>query len=157
MEQKEKFMLEAIRLSLENVQSGKGGPFGALIVKDDQIIGAGVNLVTANNDPTQHAEINAIRQACQHLNSFRLSGCQIYTSCEPCPMCLGAIYWARLDKIYYANNRNDAAEIGFDDQLIYRELASPLPERSLPMERIFSQKALAAFSAWKKSGLKSHY
>ena len=117
--EKTDIMRKAIALSIENVKNG-GGPFGALIVKDGKIIAHGVNRVTANNDPTAHAEISAIRAACEKLHTFDLSGCEIYTSCEPCPMCLGAIYWAHLDKIYYGNNKHDAADIGFDDSFIYR-------------------------------------
>ena len=118
------FMRKAIELSVENVKNG-GGPFGAVIVKGDEIVATGVNRVTAHNDPTAHAEVSAIREACRRLGTFDLSGCEIYTSCEPCPMCLGAIYWAHLDKIYYGNNKDDAADIGFDDSFIYEELALP--------------------------------
>ncbi len=117
-------MRKAIELSVENVKNG-GGPFGAVIVKGDEIVATGVNRVTAHNDPTAHAEVSAIREACRRLGTFDLSGCEIYTSCEPCPMCLGAIYWAHLDKIYYGNNKDDAADIGFDDSFIYEELALP--------------------------------
>lgn len=120
--EKTDIMRKAIALSIENVKNG-GGPFGAVIVKDGKIIAHGVNRVTANNDPTAHAEISAIRAACEKLHTFDLSGCEIYTSCEPCPMCLGAIYWAHLDKIYYGNNKHDAADIGFDDSFIYNEMA----------------------------------
>src|SRR5574344_919865 len=127
---KEDFMREAIRLSIENVKNG-GGPFGAIIVKGGKIVATGVNRVTANNDPTAHAEVSAIRAACNKLNTFDLSGCDIYTSCEPCPMCLGAIYWAHLDTIYYGNNKNDAEDIGFGDAFIYKELALPMVERKL--------------------------
>lgn len=118
-------MRKAIELSVENVKNG-GGPFGAVIVKGDEIVATGVNRVTAHNDPTAHAEVSAIREACRRLGTFDLSGCEIYTSCEPCPMCLGAIYWAHLDKIYYGNNKDDAADIGFDDSFIYEELALPV-------------------------------
>ena len=121
---KEDFMRKAIELSIENVKNG-GGPFGAVIVKDGEIVATGVNRVTANHDPTAHAEVSAIRAACQKLGTFDLSGCEIYTSCEPCPMCLGAIYWAHLDKIYYGNNKTDAARIGFDDSFIYDEPRGP--------------------------------
>src|SRR6187402_191609 len=116
------FMLEAIELSFQGQRAGKGGPFGAVVVKDGKIIGRGFNQVTSNNDPTAHAEVVAIRDACKNLNDFQLAGCEIYTSCEPCPMCLGAIYWARPDKVYYANTRQDAADIDFDDSMIYEEL-----------------------------------
>ena len=122
------FMRKAIELSVENVKNG-GGPFGAVIVKGDEIVATGVNRVTAHNDPTAHAEVSAIREACRRLGTFDLSGCEIYTSCEPCPMCLGAIYWAHLDKIYYGNNKDDAADIGFDDSFIYEELALPRQNR----------------------------
>src|SRR4051812_15266292 len=127
----ESFMREAIRLSVENVEQGKGGPFGAVIVKDGKIIASGTNQVTATNDPTAHAEVVAIRKACEALKSFQLEGCEIYCSCEPCPMCLGAIYWARPDKIFFANSKEDAAAIHFDDQLIYEELAKPYGQRKL--------------------------
>ena len=122
MEKKIEFMLRAIELSKNGLESGKGGPFGCVIVKDGKIIGEGNNQVTSTNDPTAHAEMVAIRNACKNINSFQLEGCEVYTSCEPCPMCLGAIYWARPDKIYFANNRSDAAEIGFDDAFIYDEI-----------------------------------
>jgi len=123
----EELMRVAIALSIENVRTGRGGPFAAVVAKDGALIGRGVNLVTATNDPTAHAEVSAIRAACQALGSFHLTGCELYTTCEPCPMCLGAIYWARLARYYYGNTRSDAARIGFDDSLIYQEL-SRLPE-----------------------------
>lgn len=125
-EQQRQFMQEAIALSLENVNLSEGGPFGALIVKEGKVIAKGKNQVTANNDPTAHAEMVAIRQACQKLKTFQLRECELYTSCEPCPMCLGAIYWARLDRVYYANTQEDAAQIGFDDRFIYEELKLPI-------------------------------
>ena len=125
-------MMEAIALSQRFLEDGKGGPFGAVVVKDGEIIGRGSNRVTANNDPTAHAEVMAIREACQHLKSFQLTGCEIYASCEPCPMCLGAIYWARPDHIYYAAQREDCSEIGFDDSMIYHEIAVPPAERKIP-------------------------
>src|SRR5665811_1238742 len=128
---KKEFMREAIRLSIENVESGNGGPFGAVIVKDGKIIARGVNNVTSQNDPTAHAEVTAIRNACKELGTFQLDGCEIYTSCEPCPMCLGAIYWARTDKMYFANTKVDAANINFDDQFIYEELELPFEGRKL--------------------------
>jgi len=142
------FMARAIQLSLESVRSGSGGPFGAVIVLKDDIIAEGVNQVTARNDPTAHAEVLAIRQACSKLGTFELAGCELYTSCEPCPMCLGAIYWARLARVYYANAAADAAAIGFDDSLIYAELKAPHAERSIPAVQIMREEALAAFRAW---------
>jgi tRNA(Arg) A34 adenosine deaminase TadA len=154
---KEEFMREAIRLSIENVEQGKGGPFGAVVVKDGKIIARGANEVTASNDPTAHAEVVAIRKACAGLNSFQLSGCEIYCSCEPCPMCLGAIYWARPDKIYFANTKADAAAIAFDDAFIYEELERGIPERRLPTEQLLREEALIAFDKWKKSVNKVEY
>jgi guanine deaminase len=142
------FMARAIQLSLESVRSGSGGPFGAVIVLKDDIIAEGVNQVTARNDPTAHAEVLAIRQACSKLGTFELTGCELYTSCEPCPMCLGAIYWARLARVYYASTAADAAAIGFDDSLIYAELKAPHTERSIPAVQIMREEALAAFRAW---------
>lgn len=147
----ERFMKEAIRLSVENVESGKGGPFGAVVVKDGQIIARGWNQVTATNDPTAHAEVVAIRQACKELNSFQLEGCEIYTSCEPCPMCLGAIYWARPDKIYYANTKEDAKEIDFDDQFIYEEIEKPIEKRKLFTKQMLRDEAILAFKKWSES------
>lgn len=149
-------MREAIRLSIENVKNG-GGPFGAVIVKDDKIIATGVNRVTANHDPTAHAEVSAIREACLKLDTFDLSGCEIYTSCEPCPMCLGAIYWARLSKLYYANNKADAQDAGFDDSFIYEEIALPPSERRLPSECLLRDEALQAFRDWKEKDDKVRY
>jgi len=143
-----RFMAHAIRLSIENVQSGCGGPFAAVIVKDGSIITEGVNRVIAANDPTAHAEILAIREACKKIKSFELRGCELYSSCEPCPMCLGAIYWSRLDRIYFANEAGDAARIGFNDAFIYRELEQPHAQRSIPMIQMMRQEALAAFRAW---------
>lgn len=148
MKDKEEFMHEAIRLSLETMRSGKGGPFGAVIVKDGKIISRGFNQVTSHNDPTAHAEVVAIREACKTLNTFQLTGCEIYTSCEPCPMCLGAIYWARPDKMYFANTKTDAAQIGFDDDFIYKEIGYPFAERKLPTEQICQEEAIKAFEEW---------
>jgi tRNA(Arg) A34 adenosine deaminase TadA len=148
MKEKEGFMREAIRLSIDNMRSGKGGPFGAVIVKDGKIIARGFNQVTSTNDPTAHAEVVAIREACKELNSFQLEGCEIYTSCEPCPMCLGAIYWARPAKMYYANTKIDAAKIGFDDQFIYEEIDLHLTQRQLPSEQLLNDEALVAFQEW---------
>jgi guanine deaminase len=151
------FMQEAIRLSVTNVEEGKGGPFGAVVVKDGKIIAHGTNQVTATNDPTAHAEVVAIRNACTVLNTFQLDGCEIYTSCEPCPMCLGAIYWARPDKLYYANTKEDAASIQFDDQFIYEEIARPVNERKLFTQQMLRDEALAAFQKWQVSTLKTEY
>jgi len=141
-------MRRAIALSLENVRSGRGGPFAAVVVRGGEIIGEGTNQVTSSNDPSAHAEMLAVRAACRRLEHFQLAGCEIYTSCEPCPMCLGLIYWARPDKVYYANTAEDAAAIGFDDSRIYRELASPPAARSIPMMQMLRHEALAAFRAW---------
>ena len=131
-----KFMKKAIRLSIANVEKGNGGPFGAVIVKDGKVIARGVNNVTSTNDPTAHAEIVAIRKACKALKTYQLTGCEIYTSCEPCPMCLAAIYWARHDKIYFAGSKEDAAAINFDDKLIYEEIARPISERTAILRRM---------------------
>lgn len=144
------FMARAIQLSLDNVLSGKGGPFGAVIVQNGKILAEGVNRVTAINDPTAHAEIVAIREGCTALRTFELADCEIYTSCEPCPMCLGAIYWARLARVYYGNLASDAAQIGFDDSFIYREIAQVLGKRSIPMVNLMREQALAAFRAWQE-------
>ncbi len=157
MEEEKKFMREAIRLSLENVTSGIGGPFGAVVVKDGKIIASGVNEVTNANDPTAHAEVVAIRKACEKLGSFQLDGCEIYCSCEPCPMCLGAIYWARPAKIYYANTKKDAAEINFDDDFIYHELDLSVSERKLPTVQLLREEALIAFQKWTSSANKTEY
>ncbi len=141
-------MRKAIEMSLNGMRAGKGGPFGAIVVKDGQIIAAAHNCVMANNDPTAHAEVVAIREACRALGSFQLTGCEIYTSCEPCPMCLGAIYWARPDRVYYANTRNDAAQIGFDDQLIYDEIALNMNQRRIKFLPLLREEAMAAFEEW---------
>lgn len=151
------FMTEAIQLSIDNVKSGKGGPFGAVIVKDGKIIAHGANSVTTNNDPTAHAEVMAIRKACEVLGTFQLDGCEIYTSCEPCPMCLGAIYWARPDRMYYANTKKDAADINFDDNFIYEELALPYADRKLETIQIMRDEALEAFRLWSESIGKIEY
>ncbi len=153
----EQYMRMAIELAEKNVAEGLGGPFGAVIVKDGQIVGASGNKVVPSNDPTAHAEVSAIRLACQKLNNFSLEGCVIYTSCEPCPMCLGAIYWARIEKIYYGNNKADAAAIGFDDQFIYEELDRPKQDRKLPMVELLRDEALGAFRAWEAHEGKTHY
>ncbi len=154
---KEDFMREAIRLSIENVESGKGGPFAAVIVKEGKIIASAVNEVTATNDPTAHAEVVAIRKACSTLNSFQLDGCEIYCSCEPCPMCLGAIYWARAEKIYFANTKEDAAAIDFDDKFIYDEIDLSHTGRKLATQQLLRDEALVAFEKWKTSPLKVKY
>jgi guanine deaminase len=156
-EQQESFMREAIQLSLSNLESCNGGPFGAVIVKDGQIIARGANKVTSTNDPTAHAEVVAIRQACEKLQTFQLAGCEIYASCEPCPMCLGAIYWARLDKLYYANTKNDAAAINFDDKFIYEELEKPLENRALFTSQLLREEALEAFQKWSAMEQKVEY
>lgn len=149
-------MVRAIKISIENVNSG-GGPFGSVIVKDDKIIAEGVNKVTLTNDPTAHGEVVAIRQACKNLNNFDLSGYELYSTCEPCPMCLSAIYWAHLDKIYYANTRDDAQKIDFDDSLIYSELLKNVKKRKVPMIQIMRDEALKAFELWDKKTDKVKY
>jgi|SRR5579863_3143849 guanine deaminase len=150
-------MSRAIQLSLDNVMSGKGGPFGAVVVKAGSIIAEGVNMVTATNDPTAHAEIMAIRGACRKLGAFELNECEIYTSCEPCPMCLGAIYWARLSRVFYGNLASDASKIGFDDSFIYREIAQVLRKRTIPMIGMMRDQALAAFQAWQDKADRIEY
>ena len=149
-------MREAIRLASANVENG-GGPFGAVIARGGEIIATGVNRVTANCDPTAHAEVSAIRAAAQKLGTFNLSGCDIYSSCEPCPMCLGAIYWARLDRLFYGNTKADAARIGFDDAFIYKELTLPLSERTLRAEQLLGKEAIATFEAWEQKTDKTPY
>jgi guanine deaminase len=151
------FMLRAVELSRNSVETGKGGPFGCVIVKDGKIVGEGSNQVTSTNDPTAHAEIVAIRNACKNLNSFQLENCEVYTSCEPCPMCLGAIYWARPDKIYFANTRNDAALIDFDDSLIYDEISVALENRKIKMESLGRDEAIKVFELWKSKTNKINY
>lgn len=150
------FMRLAIRLSLESVERG-GGPFGAVVVKNGEVVATGSNCVTQHNDPTAHAEISAIREAARKLNTFDLSGCTIYSSCEPCPMCLGAIYWAHFDKLFYANTKTDAQNIGFDDSFIYEELKLNPKMRNLPMSSILREEALAAFEAWTNKPDKTAY
>jgi guanine deaminase len=157
MTREEKFMLEAIQLSKQGMENGEGGPFGCVIVKDNQIIGRGNNKVTSLNDPTAHAEVVAIRDACKNLGNFQLDDCEVYTSCEPCPMCLGAIYWARPKIIYYANNREDAAAIGFDDSMLYEEMNKPLGERKIPITSVGRNEALKVFDEWKSKGDKTLY
>ena len=151
------FMRRAIDLSRIHMEAGEGGPFGAVVVKDGQILGEGWNRVTSTCDPTAHAEIVAIRNACDRLGTFTLEGCEIYTSCEPCPMCLSAIYWARLDRIWYANGRADAAAIQFDDDWLYQEVALPMSDRSLPAKELMRDEALAVFRAWDAKVDKTRY
>jgi hypothetical protein len=153
---RERYMRQAIDLSIENVRKG-GGPFGAVIVRDGRVIATGTNRVVPGCDPTAHAEVTAIRNAARVLGTFDLSGCEIYTSCEPCPMCLGAIYWARLDRMYYANDKKDAAEIGFDDSFIYDEFALAPSARSLPSERMLPDEAIRAFELWRDQEDKTPY
>ena len=153
---KNKFMTRAIELSIESVNSG-GGPLGSIIVKNDKVIAEGSNKVTLNNDPTAHGEIVAIRKACKSLNNFNLSGCELYSTCEPCPMCLSAIYWAHIDKVYYANTRNDAQKIDFDDSLIYSELLTNVKKRKIPMVPMMRDEALKVFELWDKKTDKIKY
>ena len=151
------FMQEAIALATANVASGRGGPFGAVVVKDGAVIATGVNLVAALNDPTAHAEVNAIRSACKALAMFQLEGCDVYTSCEPCPMCLAAIYWARCRAIYYGNTAADAAKVGFDDLSLYEEVKKPLSERTIPIVQMLPEAAWASFAAWRDASAKVGY
>ena len=153
---KEELMRRAIELSENSVKNG-GGPFGAVIAKDGIIIAEGSNSVTIDKDPTAHAEVNTIRQACRKLKTFNLEGCEIYTSCEPCPMCLGAIYWAHLDRIYYGNDRKDAAKIGFDDEFIYEEIDRKIEYRKKPMVMLLRDEALGAFRMWEENTEKTKY
>jgi tRNA(Arg) A34 adenosine deaminase TadA len=142
-------MQRAIALATENVLSGAGGPFGAVVVRNGQIIATGVNLVTSTNDPTAHAEIMAIRAACKELGDFRLAGCVVYTSCEPCPMCLAALYWSRCDAIFYGNSAADASAAGFDDSLLYAEVSRPIDQRRIPMKRLLAGQAMESFNTWR--------
>nr|WP_035353206.1 nucleoside deaminase [Edaphobacter aggregans] len=151
------FMKQAIRLATENVVSGRGGPFGAVIVRDGEVIATGVNQVTATNDPTAHAEVVAIRRASAQLKDFILAGCQMYTSCEPCPMCLAAIYWSRMDEIFYGNTAADAAAVGFDDAFLYDELKKPVGGRTIPAERLLGEEAWENFEAWRNFASRVHY
>ncbi|SER56062.1 nucleoside deaminase [Pedobacter rhizosphaerae] len=153
----EDFMKMAIALSVNNVQENIGGPFGAVIVRDGKVIAQSANKVTTTNDPTAHAEVSAIRLACSALQTFDLSGCVIYTSCEPCPMCLGAIYWAKIETIYYANTKNDAEEIGFSDKFIYDELEKPMQKRTLPVIQMMRKEGLEAFKLWETSPMRIEY
>lgn len=157
MNREEKFMKEAIELSRIGMIENKGGPFGCVIVKGDLIVGRGNNQVTSSNDPTAHAEVVAIRDACKNLNTFQLDDCEVYTSCEPCPMCLGAIYWARPKKIYFANNRQDAANIGFDDSMIYDEMNAQISERKIPIISLGRDEALKIFKSWQEKTDKIKY
>jgi tRNA(Arg) A34 adenosine deaminase TadA len=152
----EDFMRRAIALSLENARAGRG-PFAALVVRGDQVLAEGTNRVTDTNDPTAHAEIVAIRAACAQIKSFELTGCDLYSSCEPCPMCLGAIYWARPRQVFFANSREDAAAIGFDDAFIYAELTRPFAQRKIPMTQMMREEALAAFQEWVRNPNKKPY
>jgi len=154
---KEKFMEEAVNAALKGMNNNEGGPFGCVVVKDGEIVGRGNNKVTSTNDPTAHAEVTAIRDACNNLGSFQLDGCVIYTSCEPCPMCLGAIYWARPDKVYYGSNQVDAANIGFDDEFIYKEIPLPYEKRSIPFEQLARDIALKPFQEWTAKVDKTEY
>jgi tRNA(Arg) A34 adenosine deaminase TadA len=150
-------MRRAIALATDNVRSGRGGPFGAVIVRNGQVLAEAANSVTATNDPTAHGEVNAIRLACTRLGSFSLEGCEIYTSCEPCPMCLAAIYWARIGAIYYGNTAAEAARAEFDDAFLYRELALPHESRSIPSTQLLSDEAWTSFQAWQDSASKIEY
>ena len=150
-------MQEAVKLAEQGMNNNEGGPFGCVIVKNGVIIGKGNNRVTSSNDPTAHAEVVAIRDACRNLNEYQLEGCEIYTSCEPCPMCMGAIYWARPAKVFYALTREDAAAIGFDDSMIYEELKLPLNERKIPIKNCGREESLHLFHTWKEKGDKNLY
>ena len=154
---KTKFMREAIRLSFLKMRGNQGGPFGAVVVRRGKIVGRGWNQVTSANDPTAHAEVVAIRAACRRLKTFQLDECELYTSCEPCPMCLSAIYWARFKKIYYANTRRDAARIEFDDEFLYREVARPVSRRQIPMIQVLRHEAQKVFAEWEKKPDKIRY
>lgn len=153
----EKFMREAVRIALSNAGSVTGGPFGAVIVKDGAVISAASNSVTIDNDPTAHAEVNAIRSACDKLKTFNLAGCTLYTSCEPCPMCLSAAYWAHIDKIYYSAGRDDAQKAGFSDAFIYNEFSKQMSERSIPIEQILKNEGVEPFDEWMRNDKKVHY
>lgn len=154
---KKQYMREAIEISRRMMRRGEGGPFGAVVVRKGKIVGRGWNQVTSTNDPTAHAEVGAIRDACKRLKTFQLADCELYTSCEPCPMCLSAMYWARLKRVYYANTRKDAAAIDFDDDFIYREIPRPIGKRKLPMRQLMRAEALTAFREWKEKADKVKY
>jgi len=156
-EEDKKFMQRAIDLAKEGMEKNAGGPFGAVVVKNGKIVGEGHNVVTSTNDPTAHAEVTAIRNACKNLGTFQLDDCIIYTSCEPCPMCLGAIYWARPKKIYFGCTRQDAADIGFDDEFLYQELVKDLGDRQIPITKLMRKEALMAFQAWQDKTDKTDY
>ncbi len=151
------FLRQAIRIATQNVESGEGGPFGAVVVREGQVLATGVNRVTAMNDPTAHAEMMAVREACRILGDFQLTGCEIYCSSEPCPMCLAAIYWARAERIYYAATRVEAAAVGFDDQFIHDEMAMDIAGRSIPAQRLLAEEALAPFERWTAQQGRVHY
>jgi guanine deaminase len=157
MEREIKYMLEAVELSRKGLSGLEGGPFGCVIVRGDEVVGRGWNKVISSSDPTAHAEIVAIREACEKLGSYQLAGCEVYTSCEPCPMCLGALYWARPDKIYYGNTREDAAGIGFDDSMIYDELNTEISNRRINMINLGNKEAYVIFQEWHASEAKKHY
>jgi guanine deaminase len=154
---KAKFMREAIRISIAKMRGNHGGPFGAVVVRRGRVVGRGWNRVTSTNDPTAHAEVTAIREACRRLKTFQLDDCELYTSCEPCPMCLSAIYWARFKKVYYGNTRQDAAKIQFDDDFIYREVAAPISMRAIPMKQLLRKEAFKAFTEWQAKPDKTPY
>jgi guanine deaminase len=154
---KDSFMGQAIQRAVENVRSGRGGPFAAIVVRQGQILATGTNLVTSANDPTAHAEVTAIREACRALGTFQLTGCEIYTSCEPCPMCLGAIYWARPDRVYFAATSSDAADAGFDDSFLYQELKRPHLERTIPFEPMMREAGIEPFREWMKKSDRVRY
>jgi guanine deaminase len=154
---KKQYMQEAIRISMQMMRRNKGGPFGAVVVRKGKIVGRGCNQVTSTNDPTAHAEVVAIRDACRRLKTFQLADCELYTSCEPCPMCLSAIYWARFRKVFYANTRKDAADIDFDDDFIYTQVSLPLARRSIPMRQLMRKDALVVFKEWKNKPDKVRY
>jgi guanine deaminase len=151
------FMREAIKLAEDGMHGGRGGPFGCVVVRKGEIVGRGQNRVTSTNDPTAHAEVTAIRDACTHLKTFQLTDCELYTSCEPCPMCLSAIYWARIPQIFFANTRQDAAEIGFDDDFIYRQIPLPLEKRAIKIGQILREEGLKTFQGWTKKTDKVRY
>lgn len=156
-EQQREFMLQAIELAKTGMEAGNGGPFGCVIVKDGQVIGKGSNMVTSHTDPTAHAEVIAIRDACKNLNHYQLEGCELYTSCEPCPMCLGAIYWARPSRVYYACTHDQAAEAGFDDSFIYKEVDLKPKDRKIPMTQMMNSESLEVFQLWKEKENKKLY
>lgn len=154
---RETLMAQAVQIALENVLSSHGGPFGAIVVKDGEIVGTGRNEVTATNDPTAHAEVQAIREACRNLGTFQLTECDLYTSCEPCPMCLGAIYWARPRTVYFACTKEDAARVGFDDQFIYEQIEIPYEQRSIPFQKLQPANSQGPFEAWAQSNKRIEY